>query len=220
MIKIKHGLQAFVIAAAFALPAKAEVTVTFSDYLNKKMGQIDRIEKSRESKFREASAEGPNPRVATGAAVLKTRFRDMNWGNAELIPDVDNYNVEALITAMMELGVKEAAPDFEGNINLHIKRINVNNFAAVSIASRNTPTRMQGTVSVYSREGDLIAEQKVMATVNRPNLSSLREFEGRGYAYAAAAKDTRVGPIAAEFTQKALERIFPTYDARGAVLVR
>lgn len=220
MNKIKVLLLGVLVAGFGVLPAKADVTVTFSDYLVKKMKQINRVEVNREGKFRNVNIEGPNANLVKGAAALKTRYNDMAWGNEALIPDIDDYNVEALITAMMERGVREAAPGFDGDVKLHISRINVNNFAAALIASKNTPTRMQGVVTVYDADGSVISESKVLATMGQPVFSSVRSADERGYAYPVPAWNTRIGPVAAEFTERVLERIFPEYEAHGAVLIR
>lgn len=221
MKQFQKTMLGMVFASVAIFPATADVKVTFSNYLNKKMDVINRIEVSRESKFRENQVEGPNGNtVGVTTTFYKNRFRHVKWGNEKLIPNMADYTVENLITAMMEQGMREAAPDFDGEVKLHIERLNVNNFAAGAIRSKNVPTRMRGWVSVYDAAGNLVKEEKVSSIAYNVNVTFVRDYDGRGYMYQSSAADTRVGPVAAEFTEKALKKIFPEYNAQGAVLVR
>ena len=50
-------------------------------------------------------------------------------------------------------------------------------------------------------------------------IKKTKNYHGPDYAYRAAALSTRVGPIAAEFTEKVLTTLYPEYDAPGLVVI-
>lgn len=207
------GLLAGLVSHAVAA---ADVKVEFSDFLAERMGRISAIEKEHEEFFREYRAEGRR-QPSISVQKNKNRFLDAEWGNERLVEDVRAYSVPALAQAMMEHGIKEAKPDFDGRIVLHIDRMKVANFSlSVLRASRS---QIRGTVDVFDAAGNLVATHKVSKTL-LPKYTQSRKYTGPDYAYLAPAAGLRVGPVLAQFTEEALEKVFPGYDAPSAILVR
>lgn len=222
MGKIRRVLSATILPLLMITPvsglaASDMVELSFSDYLNKRMERISAIDKQREEVFRDFRRDGSRQAQRPRDALNKNRFFDTEWANERLIPDLNQYSVPGLITEMMERGIKEANPDgFDGRVVLEIDEMFIADFPLASITSFNT--RMKGRVKHYDAAGKLIAEHKVW-TALVPKFDVSRNYKGRDYAYLSTAGATRVGPVAAEFTAKALEKIFPEYKAPSLVYI-
>ena len=193
------------------LPAVADVEIKFSDYLGNIMDEITYHEKKREKSFREFHAEGSRS-DARARRFSYRNHRIPGWANEALIPDFDDFDVPSLIKAMMEKGVKEANPKFDGTITVNVGTLRLVNFPFMKINSSRT--RMVGDVLVKNADGDVTAEHHIVAYLSS-RYSRSRFYDGPEYVYQIAAANTRIGPIAAKFTEKALEKIFPDYDAPG-----
>ncbi len=203
----------------FAMPsanADVNVTLSFSESLEKSMPQINRVEKNREKVFRRFYTEGTRSSIPRNALLNRSRFSGTEWGNERLIPSLEDYTVPALLKAMFKKGVLEADPDFDGEIIVHVDKMRVNGFSVLKL--RGVNNYMSGTVKLVGRDGKLIKEETVSTQITR-SFSASRHYTGRDYAYRIEAKDTRIGPIAVEFSEKALTKLYPEYDARGAVFL-
>jgi hypothetical protein len=194
------------------------VELSFSKYLDKRMDRISAIDKQREQVFRDFRRDGSRQAQRPRDALNNSRFFQTEWANERLIPDMDDYSVPTLITEMMARGIKGANPEgFDGRVVLEIEELRVANFPLAAINSFNT--RMKGKVKHFDDAGNLIAEHKVW-TALIPKFSASRNYKGPNYAYLTTSGATRVGPVAAEFTAKALEKLFPAYDAPDLVFLQ
>lgn len=211
----KLGLSGLA-AGLLAVPAMADVEVVFSDFLNAKMDRITAIEEEREAVFRDYRTEGTRTGLPPSARLNRSRFPGTEWANERLFPDVKGYNVPALFKAMMERGIREADPGFDGAVTLEIEKLRIENFSLAVISSRNT--QVSGKVIVHDAHGNLVAEHKIWSSLV-PEYSASQTYNGPNYAYRTAAMSSRIGPAAAEFTEKALEKLYPGYDAPGLVIV-
>ena len=216
-LSVKLGLLAGLALTTTAVSASdATVELVFDEYLSKRMDSISRIDKQREKVFRKFRRDGSRQAQRPRDSLNNSRFFNTEWGNERLIPDLDDYSVPALITEMMMRGIKEADSDFDGRVVLEVTNLNVANFPLAAIQSFNS--RMEGSVKMYDASGKLIAEHDVWTAIV-PNFSASRNYKGPDYAYRGTAAATRVGPVAAEFTEDALNKLFPDYDAPGAVFL-
>jgi len=202
---------AFLSVSAIIPPAVANVEIVFSDYLQSKMIKISYHDKKREEAFREYRAEGNKSDARAGRFAYRNH-RVPGWANENLIPNIDNYDVPSLIQAMMERGLKEADPDFDGTITVNVERLKVVHFPFIKINS--SKTQMAGNVQVKNAAGDVVAEHHIVAYLSE-HFSRSRFYDGPDYVYQIAAANTRIGPIATKFTEKVLEKIFPGYNAPG-----
>ncbi|WP_025896698.1 hypothetical protein [Kordiimonas gwangyangensis] len=203
-------------AVVLAAPAQADVDVKFEGYVADKMDAITRIDKSREKVFRRFREEGSRTQVRASDTLNRSYFSGTEWANERIFPDFSNYNVPDLIKGMMERGIKEADPDFAGTVEVTVDKIRVKDFSLAVVSA--TTTQMGGKVRVLDAAGNVVAEHDVWAGIV-PEYSASTNYNGRNYAYLESAADTRIGPIVAEFTEKALETLYPNYDAPGLVLI-
>ena len=202
--------------AAIAAPAYADVDVQFEGYVADKMDRITSIERSREEVFREFRTEGSRTQVKPRDKLNVSYYAGTEWGNERIFPNYDDYNVPGLIKGMMERGMKEADPGFTGTVQVTIDKLRIKDFSLAVISS--STTQMSGTVKVLDAAGNVTAEHDIWAGIV-PEYSVSNNYTGPGYAYTGSAVNTRVGPIAAEFTEKALETLYPDYDAPGLVIL-
>ncbi|WP_262690738.1 hypothetical protein [Kordiimonas aestuarii] len=217
----KHRVRSLLAAsgltvAAFAAPAYAGVDIQFEGYVADKMDRITSIERNREGVFRDYRTEGTRTQVKPRDKLRVSYFAGTEWGNERIFPSYDDYNVPDLIKEMMERGIKEADPDFNGTVQVTIDKLRIKDFSLAVISSHTT--QMSGTVKVLDAAGNVTAEHDIWAGIV-PEYSASNNYKGRNYAYVGGAVATRVGPIAAEFTEKALETLYPDYDAPGLVIL-
>lgn len=203
-------------AVALAAPAEADVAVLFEGFVADKMDRISSIDKNREAVFRQFRTEGTRTQVEARDALNRSYFAGTEWGNERIFPELEDYSVPGLIKGMVERSLKAADPDFKGTVEVTIDKLRIKDFslAVVSAAS----TQMGGKVRVLDAAGNVTAEHDVWAGM-APEYTAANNYTGPDYAYTAAALDTRVGPIAAEFVEKLIETLYPNFDAPGAVVV-
>ncbi|SDE07118.1 hypothetical protein SAMN04488071_1993 [Kordiimonas lacus] len=216
---MRHLILAAALGAALMVPAaaaQADVTVSFTDRLEAKMDRINAIDGRREEAFREFRTEGTRGGLPPNARLNASLFAGTEWANERLFPDIKDYNVPALFQAMMERGIKAADPDFDGTVTVKIKKLQIEAFSLAGLRGRNT--QAAGDVTVLDADGNMVAQHYIWASIV-PAYTASRSYTGPDYAYRKAATTTRVGPIAAEFTQKALGKLYPDYDAPGLVIV-
>ncbi|MCJ9427943.1 hypothetical protein [Kordiimonas marina] len=214
MLSLVMGLSGM----ALSSPASAEVQVEFVGYLARYMGDISRIDARREKSFRQYRSE----RSAGDVPVITKRPPDRtdktDWANERLFPNLADYNVPDLFMKMLERGLKAADPGFKGKLVVSIDKMKIGDFSvAVIRASRRT--QMAATVSLYDANGKLVKRQRVVTSLH-PKHWGLGPYAGPDYAYAPGAFNTRVGPLAAQFTEAVLETLYPKYDAPGPISVR
>ncbi len=214
--KLTSGILCLSAVLGMAFSAQAEVKVSFSDSLNERMNRINAIEKKREKIFRQFRTEGTRANISRIAHFNISRFNGTEWGNERLVKELDDFTIPNLITGMFEKSIKEAAPDFDGDVLVHIDNLRVANSPLAWLTSFNT--RMAGTVKLVNTDGEVIAET-TLSTIGVPEFSRSRNYKGRDYAYMRSARNTRVGPIAAEFNEKVFKQLYPDYDARGAIFL-
>ncbi len=216
---MKHLILAATMVAAMVVPsvaAEADVKVSFTDRLQSKMDRINAIDLKREEAFREFRTEGTRGGLPPNAKLNASLFAGTEWANERLFPDIKDYNVPALFQGMMERGIKAADPDFDGTVVVHIQKLQVQSFSLAALRSRNT--QAAGDVVVLDAAGNELARHYVWAALV-PEYTASRSYTGPDYAYRKAATTTRIGPIAAEWTEKALKKLYPDYDAPGLVIV-
>lgn len=203
-------------AAVMAAPAHADVTVQFEGYVADKMDRITSIDKNREKVFRQFRTEGTRTQVQPRDALNRSYFAGTEWGNERIFPNVEDYTVPGLIKGMIERDLKAADPDFSGTVEVTIDKLRIKNFSLAVVSAGST--QMGGKIRVLDAAGNVTLEQDIWAGM-APDYTAANNYTGPDYAYTAAALDTRVGPIAAEFAEKTIEALYPDFDAPGAVVV-
>ena len=212
------GVFGVALLAGAAMPAAADVTVSYSPTLEKYLESVDRVERQREKIFRKFNVDRGGSIVGRSSDILaKNRYKGTEWGNERAIPNIEDFSVTNLLEAMLERGVKAANPDFDGSVQVHIDRLNVSNHSVSILRAPNT--YMEGTVKLLNADGTVVAEEKIKAIPTRKYTVD-RSYDGEDYAYVQSTITTRVGPVFADFTEEALEKLFPEYDAPGFILLR
>ena len=182
-IFFKSILGALIIAGS-TLPALADVKITYSPSLEKRLEAI-------------SFAEGWKK----------------NWPTTK--SEEEPFSVSDILTYMFERGVKEANPDFDGDVLVHVTRLGVPRHSVALLRTKHG--YMEGTVILIGTDGNLIAERKISAQPVR-RYTSILPYRGRHYPFPRSIVELQVGPTFAAFSQKALEKIFPDYDAPGLIL--
>lgn len=198
------------------LARAANVNITFNDFLTRQLPAINEIEQEREQIFREFRMEGTRTAIPPNASTNRGRFGKTVWANERLVPEISQYTVERLFHALFVSGLKQVAPAFAGTLHVEITKLRVEDFSIASISQPNT--QIKGKIRVQDELGNTIFEDSVWTSLV-VGFSAAREYTGDDYAYREGALNTRIGPIAAEFSEKVLETVFPGTDAPGVVIV-
>ncbi len=193
-----------------------DVDVQFSSRIEEDMKRIDRIELRREKFFRTYRVEGANRRPVGNLNV--NRFRETEFANERLIPDVEDFSFKTLVAAMAEYDlqqVKDRNPDHK--LVVEIEDFWVSNYSLNRFNSFTT--RMVGTLSLVDASGAVVKTQEV-DTVIVPQFTQSWNYTGSEYAYLDQSASVRVSPILATFLKKGIEGLYPGADIPGPIFVR
>lgn len=215
-------LKLAAVAAAFAglsapqIASAMDVDVKFSPRIQKNLNRLDGIEKKREAFFRKYREEGANRRP--NAIQNVSRFVGTEFGTERLIPEVDDFNITALVEAMAINGLEQTkSHDASNKLVVEIDEFFAANYSLSLFRSFNT--RMSGSVSLVDASGKTIATEKV-STVILPQFSGSASYTGTEYAFLRQSMNVRMGPILATFIEKGIEGLYPDADVPGAVFLR
>lgn len=195
-----------------------QVEIAFSERLARSLPAIDRIERVREERFRASRIDTTADRrsVFHHAAARTT---GVQWAGERLIPELEQYSVEALLRALVETNLDRAAPDFTGKLTLEIERIKIAGHALALL--RGPSSYAVGRIVLAGTDGRVLFEDRVQASlVVRPTLDL--GHDGPEFAFAETDESDRAGPTLSYFVEKALERAWPERkaDIHGPVIVR
>lgn len=193
----------------------ANVKVEFSDSILEKMDRINALEMKEEAIFRETRTAGRNAGQTAAERFRGAQYGDQNWANEQLFPDIESFQASRLFEVMISNGLKEVDPSFDGTVELYVDKLRISGFPLATLRAGHR-TQAEGVVRILDAAGELVAEHEIWTGV-RPKKVTKRGYSGPGYKYIPAQMSTRLGPIAAEFTERALEALYPDYDAPGAV---
>ena len=195
------------------------VEINFSDGIADILGRVDRVEQIMEERFRKYRHTQRSHREAGVFRFSKSLTEGTRWANETLIPEVENYTVTNLMTALTAANINRATPDFEGRIVYEIRRFKVENHDVAILNGTNS--YMTGRVVALGADGEVIKAEKVTANlVVDPTVD--REYTGPKYAFFQTDPANRVGPTLAYFVERALEKIWPDKkdEIHGPVIIR
>jgi len=229
MRRIACLLAGFMLAAAFpaaaqdraAAPdvAKESIEVVFSDSISQALERVNHVERILEERFRKFRHTQRSHRSAGVFRFSRTLTDGTRWANETLIPELENYTVVNLMKALTADNLARAVPDFEGRILYRINRLKIENH---DVSFLNGPSSyMTGEVVAHGPDGEVIGAYDVSANlVVNPTID--REYTGPEYAFFQTDPTQRVGPTAAYFVEKALERVWPDKEdeIHGPIIIR
>ncbi len=202
----------------FGLPqmaAAADVEVKFSPRIQENLSRLDRIEKKREVFFRKYREEGAN-RIPNNIRNV-SRFSNTEFGTERLIPDVEDFNITALVKAMASHDLAQAKSHNDANrLVVEIDEFYASKYSLAKFKSFNT--RMSGSVSLVDAAGKTIATEAV-STVVLPQYSGARSYSGSEYAFLRQSMDVRIAPILATFIEKGIQGLYPDADVPGPIFL-
>lgn len=218
----------FVVALLAAMPAAAQIApemktysveINFREGIADILGRVDHVERVMEERFRKYRHTQRSHREAGVFRFSKSLTEGTRWANETLIPEVENYTVTNLITALTADNINRAAPEFEGRIVYEIDRFKVENHDVAILNGTNS--YMTGRVVALGADGEVMKAEKVTANlVVDPTVD--REYTGPKYAFFQTDPANRVGPTVAYFVERALEKIWPDKkdEIHGPVIIR
>lgn len=208
------ALSGFMFATSAASAEQIEVAVSFSDKLQAQISRLNAIEMKREVYFRKYRGErrhGPPPRLA------RTRFGKIEYGVERLIPDVKDFSLENVIRRAFQrnLGLMELK-NTPVRVVVHIDEMTIQNSPLARLSSFNT--YMKGKVELFDSKGMSLGAVDITRNLFN-NRSADRQYDGPEYAFLAESAIVRAAPIALEFVEKALERLYHDKDVPGVIFI-
>ena len=210
------GIVGAVLIVGASVAVRADVKITYSPKLQKHLSEINEHEIRSETEIREDRADWKALALKRGVDPEKIERNRKPRTNDRLIPDIEDYSVTNLLKVMFERGVKEADPDFKGDVLVHVERLGVHTHA-VSVLRAGDTYMNRYCGNWWHLMALLLWKKKVSANPVRRFVSD-RQYDGPNYVYWQGSLNQTVGPIFAYFSKKALDRLFPDYDAPGLVV--
>ncbi|MGF1605414.1 MAG: hypothetical protein ACFB22_03675 [Rhodothalassiaceae bacterium] len=210
------ALAATVMALSTGANAQ-QIDIQFSKHLQKHLDSIARVEQRKEEAFRRTGLPERNP-VRSVFRFNDARTAGTQWAGEQLIPQVENYDLPTLLRRLIEDNLLRADVGFDGTIRLEVDKFRITN--ADVAALRGVNTYAKGRISLISPDGDVLESHKVRTNfVTDPTVDP--SYTGDKYAFLETDPVNRIGPLASQFVEKALERAFPEHreDIHGPVIV-
>lgn len=207
------------VGAATGMPANADVPdveIKFSDRIQENLKSIDRIELRREKFFRKYRIEGANRRDVGN--LNRSRFNNTEFATERLIPEIDDFSVNALMNAVLENSlekVTDADPDH--TLVVEIENFWVQNYSLNRFSTFNT--RMKGKFSLLDASGATVASEEI-DTVLVPQFTGQWNYDGPEYAFLDQSRDVRIAPIFSYFAKRGIESLYPDADVPGPIFVK
>ncbi len=204
-MKLFAAVLLFGASAAFFAPSvnadTVQVTVDISGKFGAKLDRGNAIEREREQEFRLEQPQ--NVFLARDILRLRTRAGESTkWMNEALFPNVNDLG----LTEMIELLVEKHAP--EGVHTVEIDLVQMSIPGASLAAWRGVTHRMKGTMRELDEDGNVVHETEYRAYLpyrNRVNIP----YTGDGYIVQQGPYGTPAISLAAFWTLKALDRMYP-----------
>ncbi len=192
------------------------VSVNYSDSLQGVIEKVNDVEQEREMYFREYRDDQRHP-VRTVRRFARIHFPNVKWAGETMVPDLENYTVDALLGAMIAENLKNAAPaNYNNSVRVTIKRLKVANHSVARL--RSSHSYAVGTVDEVSPAGQVVRSFKVSANLS-PNFTNDPNYDGPDFAFEDTDEVNRVGPVLAQFAEDCVEKLFPGEKVAGPILV-
>lgn len=202
-------LAAFCIAASLGASASAEIAVEveYSTNLDNALARINAIERKRESNFRKYRDDIGIGRIRTEKRLAKSLVDGVNWANEFLVPDLNDFNVTNLLSAMVRKNLLDAGlGDLDGTIRIKIDRFKVANHSYSFL--RGPHSYVTGSFTHIDGAGAIIKSAPLSANLIL-NFTVNRSYQGPDFAYSDSDPDNRVGPTLTYFVKRGLDKLFP-----------
>lgn len=188
-----------------------EVDIRFSKYLTKVMPRVNVVEREREEYFRRYRQTRRHSRELASA-----RWPSVQWANEVLIPDLNDFSVEALTSGFVTASLERAGVDGVDRIEIVLDRLRVENHAVAIISGPSSVAT--GTITAYDAAGNVIGTADVSATLIT-NFQAAPRYNGTDFAFPDTTRRVRVGPTLAHFVYKGLGMIFPGRKFARTVMI-
>lgn len=101
------ALAGFLFSAAAGSAGAVEVDIKFSQHLAKVMPRVNAIERQREEVFRR-HRQTPRTSIVHDRRFATVRWPAVQWASEVLIPDFDDFSVEALTRGLVTASLERA----------------------------------------------------------------------------------------------------------------
>lgn len=212
-------LPAYSVMMAGEASAAPVVEVTYSKGLTKRLDGIDQMEQMLEERFRKTGTDDPSVTRSTISRFAKVKTAGTRWAGEQLIPDVKNYGLTPLVTALTVDNLARAVPDFDGTIHYEIDRLRVASHPVAYLSGSHS--YVMGKITVLAPDGSVMKSEAVSANlVVDPSVDL--SYQGEKYAFIETDEEDRVGPTLSYFVKRALETAFPDHkdEIYGPVIIR
>ena len=208
-------LAGFQFSAAAGSAGAVEVDIKFSQHLAKAMPRINVIERQREKYFRQ-HRRTPSTSIKSTRMFATSRWSAVQWANEVLIPDVNDFSVEALTRGFVTASLERAGISGVERVEIELRSLHVANYSLAKISGRSSYAI--GSITAYAAAGKVIGTADLTANLVADFLTASR-YEGPDFAFPDTSKQQRVGPTLAYFVYKALGKIFPDRELPRTVLL-
>lgn len=193
---------------ASSLPARADadVEVTLSSGLQAMESRIDSLEQDLEERFRKNTHYDRNVTTST-RKFASSHFRDVAWANMLLVPDLSDYGVRNLVSALVSESLNRAGIDSSGMIvRVHLDRMRVSKHSLARI--NGATTYVKGSIAlVDAASGEIVRSARISANpIFYPTAAP--SYQGPDYAFEETDTSHRMGPALAFFVMKGLEELY------------
>lgn len=184
-----------------------EVQVSLSPALQKKIARIDRIEQTREVRFRKNRHYDRNA-ARSARRFASSRYRDVAWANELLIPDAAAYGVENMLAALVRESLSRVDTGAENVIvRIRLDKLRVKSHPVTNL--RGNINYAEGEISLVDRaSGEVIRSLDLRANLVTDQTVDLG-YQGPDFAFEDSDPGHRVGPVLAYFVKKGLEGLYP-----------
>ena len=208
------ALAGFLFSAAAGSAGAVEVDIKFSQHLAKVMPRVNAIERQREEVFRR-HRQTPRTSIVHDRRFATVRWPAVQWASEVLIPDFDDFSVEALTRGLVTASLERAGVSGVERVEIELRSLQVANYSLARIWGRSSYA--VGSITAYDAAGTMIGTADLTANLVT-EFSTASRYDGPDFAFPDTAGRQRVGPTLAYFVYKGLGKIFPDREFARTVL--
>lgn len=209
------ALAGFLFSAAAGSAGAVDVDIKFSQNLAKVMPKVNSIERQREDQFRRYR-QTKRTSFNNSRRLASAHWPAVQWANEVLVPDFDDFSVEALTRGFVSASLARAGVDGVERVVIELDRLHVKNYSITTL--RGPSNYAIGSITAYDAAGNVIGTADVTANLVVDFLTAPR-YEGNDFAFPDTSQHLRVGPTLAYFVYKGLGRIFPDREFARTVMI-
>ena len=209
------ALAGFLFSAAAGSAGAVEVDIKFSEKLAKVMPMINGVERKREEQFRRYR-QTKRTSFNNSRRLANSRWPAVQWANEVLIPDFDDFSVEALTRGFVTASLERASVNGVDRVVIELEKLHVENYSVITVSGPSSYAI--GSITAYDAAGNIIGTADVTANLVTDFLTAPR-YDGSDFAFPDTSGRLRVGPTLAYFVHKGLGMIFPGREFARTVLI-